>query len=246
MGMGSLNHDFPYPAENAAIAENGRPIEQFFIDAKAGNLSSFTFVDTNGTFNSGENPQNVVHMEAYIEQIVRALGESPDWNSTILLINWDEHGGYYDHVPPPVAIVPDDIPPVPPLGDPVFDSYHRYGFRVPAIIVSPFAKKNHVSHQVYDHTSALALIERVWNLPALTRRDANALDLLENIDLDAMLLGKPTFSNISALDLPHAGDTPEGVACDFTSDLVNIPATAIGGAFPTDCALPFYANQEIF
>ena len=61
-------------------------------------------------------------------------------------------------------------------------AYDRYGFRVPAVIVSPYAKKNYVSHVVHDHTSILKLIETKWNLPALTYRDANADNLLDSLD----------------------------------------------------------------
>ena len=102
----------------------------------------------------------------------------PGWPRTVLIWVYDEHGGYYDHVPPPPAIPPDDIPPdILPTDQP--GGYDRYGFRVPAVVVSPYARPNHVSHRVRDHTSILKLIETKWNLPALTFRDANADSLLD-------------------------------------------------------------------
>ena len=94
----------------------------------------------------------------------------------------DEYGGYYDHVRPPRALLPDDIPPditVPP--DPP-GRYDRYGFRVPAVVVSPYARPNHVSHTIRDHTAILKFIETKWNIGALTYRDANADDLLDCLD----------------------------------------------------------------
>jgi phospholipase C len=115
----------------------------------------------------------------------------PAWSKSLLIWLYDEHGGYYDHVPPPAAIPPDDIPPdihVPPDQP---GGYDRYGFRVPAVIVSPYARRNHVSHVVHDHTSILKLIETKWNLPALTRRDANADNLLDSIDFDHMAFRDP-------------------------------------------------------
>jgi phospholipase C len=101
----------------------------------------------------------------------------------VLVWCYDEHGGYYDHVPPPRAVPPDDVAPdihVPPDEPGAFD---RYGFRVPAVVVSPFARRDHVSHVVHDHTSILKLVETKWNLPALTYRDANADALLDCLDL---------------------------------------------------------------
>ena len=94
----------------------------------------------------------------------------------------DEYGGYYDHVRPPRALLPDDIPPditVPPDQP---GRYDRYGFRVPAVVVSPYARPNHVSHTIRDHTAILKFIETKWNIGALTYRDANADDLLDCLD----------------------------------------------------------------
>ena len=86
----------------------------------------------------------------------------------MLIITYDERGGYFDHVPPPVALPPDLIPPLVQPGESSYEGFARYGFRVPSVVVSPYAKPNYVSHTVYDHTSILAMVERKWNLPALT------------------------------------------------------------------------------
>jgi phospholipase C len=79
-------------------------------------------------------------------------------------------------------VTPDDVPPALVPGDPP-GGFDRYGFRVPAGVVSPYARRDHVSHTVYDHTSILKTVEEKWNLPALTRRDANASSLLDMLDL---------------------------------------------------------------
>ena len=94
-----------------------------------------------------------------------------------LFLDYDEHGGFYDHVPPPPACVPDDIPPMLQTGD-TPGAFDRYGIRVPAVVVSPYARPHYVSHRVYDHTSVLRFIETRFDLPALTRRDANADPML--------------------------------------------------------------------
>ncbi|HAM02607.1 MAG TPA: hypothetical protein DCQ30_10350, partial [Acidimicrobiaceae bacterium] len=101
----------------------------------------------------------------------------------------------YDHVPPPAALAPDAIPPVVAPGESTYDGFCRYGFRVPAVVVSPYAIANGVTHTVYDHTSILAMVERKWNLPALTFRDANANDLTGFLDMAALQAGKPTLAD---------------------------------------------------
>ena len=115
-----------------------------------------------------------------------------------MIYTYDEHGGYYDHVPPPAAIAPDSIPPKLSAGD-VPGGYDIYGPRVPAVVVSPYAKPNAVTDVVHDHTSVLATIEAKWNLPALTYRDANAAAVLDFLNLDeAAFLTPPTIRGPSA------------------------------------------------
>jgi phospholipase C len=104
------------------------------------------------------------------------------WGRTLLVWTYDEHGGYYDHVPPPRAPVPDDIPPQ--LGPhDVPGGYDIYGLRVPAVVVSPYARPRSVTNVVHDHTSVLSTIEAWWNLPPMTHRDAAAATLLDFLDL---------------------------------------------------------------
>ena len=126
--------------------------------------------------------------EYWAFKVVTALLESPAWARTLLLYTYDEHGGYYDHLPPLAAIAPDSIPPALGPGD-VPGGYNIYGPRVPAIVASPYAKKNAVTNVVYDHTSWLATIEAKWNLPFLTYRDANAKTLKGFLNLE----GAPAF-----------------------------------------------------
>jgi phospholipase C len=154
----------------------------FLSDAAAGTLPAVSMVDPNFETQSQEDPQDVQYGDQFLAQVVHAVMDSPQWPHTILVWCYDESGGYYDHVPPPAAVVPDAVPPdVPPGGTP--GSFDRYGFRVPAGVVSPYARPDYVSHVVHDHTSVLKLIETKWNLPALTNRDAAADDLLDSVDL---------------------------------------------------------------
>jgi phospholipase C len=202
---------------------HNKSLDQFFLDAAAGNLPQFTFIDEDGTTQSQENPQNMVVGEALLSDITHALGNSPLWDKIMFIINYDEHGGYYDHVAPPPALAPDAIEPIPPANTSQYEGFRRYGFRVPSVVISPWSKKDHVSHIVYDHTSILATIQRKWNLPAMTMRDANANDLLDFIDLDALRKGEMNFPNMTALNLAAPGNTTEALACSLTQDAGVIP-----------------------
>jgi phospholipase C len=204
-----------YPANDGVYSNtNLRPIAQFFADAKAGTLPQFSLLDPDYSTQSQENPQNMAVGEGFLGQVIDALRTSPLWRKTLFILNYDEHGGYYDHVPPPAAIAPDSIPPAVQPGESTYDGFARYGFRVPSFVVGPYAKRSYVSHVVYDHTSILAFLERKWNLHAMTYRDANANDLLDFLDLQAMRSGRPTFPELPAL--APAGDTPARLACTRT------------------------------
>jgi phospholipase C len=189
-------------------------IDQFFTDAAAGNLPSVCFVESNSETQTEEDPQDISLGEAFTARVVNAVMNGPNWPKTILIFCYDEHGGYYDHVPPPSAVRPDDIAPnltVHPedhldgLPGNVPGDYAHYGFRVPAVIVSPYARKNHTSHVVHDHTSILSLIEHKWNLPALSNRDGAADNLLDSLDLAA----SPPFLKPPKLSAPK---NPTGAA----------------------------------
>ena len=114
---------------------------------------------------------------------------------------YDEHGGYYDHVAPPAAIPPDATPPdIGPADQP--GGYNMYGPRVPVVVVSPYARSHAVTNKVHDHTSVLATIERQWNLPALTYRDANAATLADFLDTSLMTFAEPPDLAAPANPLP--------------------------------------------
>jgi phospholipase C len=204
-----------FPGDDAGLeATNHLPFEQFFSDARAGKLPSYTLLDPNYGTQSQENPQDIVVGEAMMRRVVEALGESPVWRKTLLVVMYDEHGGYYDHVPPPPALPPDDVPPTLQPGEKPYDGFARYGIRVPALVISPYSRPGHVTHRLHDHTSVLAMVERKWNLPALTKRDANAHDLLGFLDVGAMKRNRPTFPELPPL--PRAGDSKAALRCATT------------------------------
>lgn len=214
-----------------------RPMQRFFADASAGTLPSVAIIDPDFKTFSGRAPQDVRQAEDFVAAVVNAVMHGKGWEHTLLIWLQDSHGGYYDHVPPPAAVRPDDVPGQfglsggsllarllygwrTPLvrqiehADSGPLTYDRLGFRVPAVLVSPYARPDFVSSTVYDHTSVLALIERKWNLPALTKRDAAAADPLDMVDLAS----PPAFLSPPTLPLPASAFRPP------TPPLVNASA----------------------
>jgi len=198
-----------------------RSTEQFFADADNGSLPAVSIVDPDFDTYSEENPQDIRKGESFAAEVINRALHGDGWPHTLLIWVYDEHGGYYDHVPPPPATPPDDIEGRSVIGGenrltaflrPVLPGlvkskenldqgprrYDRYGFRVPAVIVSPYARPGYVCSEVLDHTSVLKLVEQKWNLPALTARDAAAGSPLNALDLT----GPPAFLEPPALPEP--------------------------------------------
>jgi phospholipase C len=169
-----------------------RPIFNFFADCQAGTLPSVAFVEprfieeTTGLSSDDHPHADVRAGQVFLNQIYRAVTSSPRWSRTVLIVTWDEWGGFFDHVPPPVA-------PVPPA-DAAAGLDGLRGFRVPNLIVSPFARRGFVSHTTLDPESVLRLIEWRWNLPPLTVRDATATNLAEVLDFAQPNTSAPIYT----------------------------------------------------
>jgi phospholipase C len=172
------------------------PINDFLSDAAAGTLPQFSLVDPYTMYS--EEDGDISIGEAYSARIIDAVMHSPKWPHTVMFLVFDEHGGWYDHVPPQPTVRPDSVPPeitVPPDQP---GAYDYTGFRVPCVGISPFAKRDFVSHVVHEHTSLLKFVESKWNLPAMTYRDANAGAMLEFFDFK----GRPHFEHPPKLAAP--------------------------------------------
>jgi phospholipase C len=160
----------------------------------------FEIASPTGLEATDEHPSNDIQEgQAFVASVVDALIASPVWQQSVLFLIYDEAGGFYDHVVPPAACAPDSFTPgkcadttngtctsfgnssAQGLGG-LTVGFDRYGFRVPNAVISPWVKPGYVSHQVQDHTSILKFIETRFGLGALTRRDANADDMLDYFD----------------------------------------------------------------
>lgn len=169
--------------------------DQFYRDCKNNNLPDYCFLEPRYNASDGDEPvaasdqhpdHDVSEGEGLILDVFNAVRSNPDtWQSTLLVIVYDEHGGLYDHVPPPAAVPPDDHKSI----DPPF-AFDRLGVRVPAVLVSPYIAPGTVISTVFDHSSLAATARKVflgegWENTFLTERDRNANTFEGALTLDA-------------------------------------------------------------
>ncbi|HTT54845.1 MAG TPA: alkaline phosphatase family protein [Streptosporangiaceae bacterium] len=169
----------------------------FTAAAQGGTLPAFTFLEPSwsSTGNSQHPNYDVALGEQLIHDVYEALRGGPGWPQTLLVITYDEHGGCYDHVPPPSGATPPDSD----AGEFSFD-FTRFGVRVPAVLVSPLIAPGTVyrvpaGSTPLDHTSILKTVQQRWGLPSLTARDAAA----------------PGFGDVLTLAAPRTDDVLAGV-----------------------------------
>ncbi|MDB6034624.1 MAG: phospholipase [Verrucomicrobiales bacterium] len=204
--------DFPFLALwGTKYLPIARPIDQFYADCAAGTLPQVSFVEPSFVgeeqgLSTDDHPHaDIRNGQAFLNRIYEAVTSSPNWASTVMVLNYDEWGGFFDHVPPTRA-------PIPPA-DAALGSDGLRGFRVPAVVISPFAQRGYVPHGIYDHTSVLKMIEWRWNLRPLTIRDSTANNLAEVLDFSHRNLAAPRYSvpqgpfgSVCLNQLPGAGE----------------------------------------
>ena len=217
-----VTDDFNNPLSNGSFLsqftvaskypQNFVSAQQFVADAQAGNLPQVTMIDAG--YNSGrdEHPfdfpgepgDGAQHGSAYVAGLINGFIQSQSWKDSIFIFTYDESGDFYDHVPPLQTVSPDGIPPqgLQP-GDVCYGitggscDFTYTGFRIPLIVISPFTKKNYVSHTPADYTAILKLIETRFNVPSLTARDAAQFDMTEFFDFKTVPWATPP-SNVPA------------------------------------------------
>ena len=186
--------------------------DRFFTDAAAGTLPNVTFIEPDygtiaeftGTSNDYHPHGDVLVGEAYVAEVYEAVKASPQWDRTVLVLNFDENGGFYDHVDPP-TVIDDNVNPNP--GP--HPNYKQLGFRVPAIAMGPFAPKKIEQAGPYEHCSILRMIEWRWDLEPMTARDANAKNLAEALDFST---ARPAFDLPAFPQPPNPGCPSPSVA----------------------------------
>jgi phospholipase C len=151
-------------------------IEDFFRDARAGNLPNFALIDPDFKVNDAYPMHSPALCEAFVASIVSAMAESPQWSRSLLLITFDEHGGYFDHVAPPVTV---DLRP----------DFRQLGFRVPAIAVGPTVRQGAVVSTALEHVSVAATLRARFGIESLSERMDATMDIADCID--PLRLGSP-------------------------------------------------------
>jgi len=191
-GISGANYGNQYVTASAfgpRLASVIRPIASFYSDAAAGTLPNVSYVDPDFSMaytNTYHPHDDIRNGEAFLSSVYRAVTTGPLWRSSLLLITFDEWGGFYDHVRPPVA-------PIPPGELAIGNTDGLRGFRIPSILVSPFARRRNISSVVYDHASILRLIEWRWSLEPLTVRDAGANNLADELDFAHPDISAPVY-----------------------------------------------------
>ncbi len=196
--------DFQQINSNDAMKAKVVTMSALDRDLRTAPLANVTVIDSGNDLTISEHPpQNVTVGEAWTLGILQELEARPDWNSTAVFLTWDEDGGFYDHVPPPRVDV---------LGD---------GFRVPFLLISPYARRGWIDSEVLDHTSMLKFIAVNWGLPMLTAREANASAMLDAF----------TF-NTTAGSLAHTSFVFRWSGLARGTDTVQEASLTIGTAVP--------------
>jgi phospholipase C len=161
------------PAKNWEKLNTWSPVSKLLDDFKNGTVPNVVFVDGRENVDDEHPTANVQSGEAWTKRIYDAAVASNAWSSTALLLTYDEAGGFADHVPPSESTC---------LARPQDSAFHELGVRVPLIAISPWARRHYVSHAEKQHTSISRFIEAVFDLPAMTARDANSDGLLDMFD----------------------------------------------------------------
>lgn len=144
-------------------------ISNFFDACEDGTLPAFSIIDPDFAASDDHPDHDIQRGQAFVASVYKALAESPLWEKTLLIVTYDEHGGFFDHVPPPKA--QDDN-----------TDFQQFGFRVPAFVIGPMVKKGYVSQTQYDHTSVAATVKTRFGIDSLSKRMDTASDLADCID----------------------------------------------------------------
>jgi phospholipase C len=190
----------------AADLQGNYPFVYTFLEPNYGNVLNNTYEG-----GSSQHPRDDVHGgESLLKRVYEAIRNSPLWESSLLIVTYDEHGGFYDSVPPGPAVAPGDTQGKSPYNKYSFN-FEQLGVRVPAVVVSPLIPAGTVDPTVYDHSSILATIERQFGLGALTARDRSANDLLHLLTLPAARGDCPAQLVEPALAAPKAAAVPADI-----------------------------------
>ncbi|HEV7522818.1 MAG TPA: alkaline phosphatase family protein [Candidatus Angelobacter sp.] len=180
-------------------------VDQFLTDANNGTLPQVSFIEPASAEGLDEHPADIgsgaVNIQTgakFVASLINGLMKSPSWKDSVFILTWDEAGGFFDHVSPLATVSPDGIAPKDlrtndiclntdgSINSSATCNFQYTGYRLPLVVISPFSKKNFVSHTPADYTAILKLVETRFNLHSLTARDAAQMDMTEFFDFTAV------------------------------------------------------------
>lgn len=177
---------------NLADITNPNTLDRFFADAEAGTLPNFAIIDPGFTSNDDHPSHNISLGQILIGAIYKALTTSPNWQKTLFVITYDEHGGFYDHVPPPETV--DEDP-----------EFKQLGFRVPTLVIGPTVRRGCINAAQFEHCSVGATLMRRFGLVPINERMATAADLSSCINPELIADPQPgpevPLVDVSVLDI---------------------------------------------
>ena len=174
--------------------KNAVKMDRFFADCEAGTLANVNIVEPAFLMNDDHPPADVRNGQAFLATVYEAVRRSPQWNRCLMLIFYDEHGGFHDHVSPPES-----------QGDTRGgDAFGRFGFRIPGLLIGPLVRRGQVFQGTVDHASVPALVSHVFGLPHVNERSRLSGDFAGALDL-ALVQGanRPPPPRLPALNLPE-------------------------------------------
>jgi len=213
--LDSINH-----IRNGPLWATNVVNDSTFVNDAATGLPAVSWVVTGGPPSEHIKHGALCAGENWTVQQINAIMNGPDWNSTAIFVTWDDFGGVYDHVPPPVV-----------------DNW-GLGPRVPFLIISPYAKKGYISHTQYEFSSVLKFIEERFGLSPLTNRDAVANDTTDSFDFTQsprppMLLSTRTCPFVSMNTVPFGGQAINTSSTPFTVTLTNWGTSTVSVGTPS-------------
>jgi phospholipase C len=197
-----------------------RRFSDFLAEAKAGKLPPVVYIDPVFNGNDDHPPVHPINGQELIATVYTALATSPQWNNCMLVITYDEHGGFFDHVSPPKTV-----------DARAAQGFDQLGFRVPTLVVGPYVKQSYVSSVVHEHCSALRHLEKTFELEPLNQRTMAANDLSDFLDMDRLARNDPRPPiTLPSIDLTQWPQDP--VACKGGSLREDHPIIAFADANP--------------
>lgn len=176
------------------FAKNRRTgsMQNFFADAAAGNLPNISVVEPDYSLNDDHPPQDVRLGQSYVASIYEALRTSPQWERTLMIVFYDEHGGFFDSVAPPTVEGEERA------------GFEQLGFRVPGMLIGPLVKKGHVMKTVVDHSSVPRLLSEIFESTQINERAAKSGSFMDAFELEYIDPNKrPEPPELTSIEIPH-------------------------------------------